>query len=106
MFFHKKQPRQPIIINENTIRKHIFFSGQVQGVGFRWEAKKNADTYRLTGWAQNLDDGRVECEIQGDLFRIQKWIKDFYSDPYINIESYTIEDSTVVPNEQYFTVRY
>ena len=51
------------------VRKHIYFSGQVQGVGFRYRAKNAARANDLTGWVDNLWDGRVEMEVQGELFR-------------------------------------
>ena len=41
------------------------FSGQVQGVGFRYRAYIIAREIGLTGWVMNLDDGRVEMEVQG-----------------------------------------
>ena len=41
------------------VRKHIYFSGQVQGVGFRYRAKNAARANDLTGWVDNLWDGRV-----------------------------------------------
>ena len=36
------------------VRKHIYFSGQVQGVGFRYRAKNAARANDLTGWVDNL----------------------------------------------------
>lgn len=36
------------------VRKHIFFSGWVQGVGFRYRALYAARAMGLTGWVQNL----------------------------------------------------
>ena len=48
-----------------TDRKHMVFSGQVQGVGFRYRAYIIAREIGLTGWVMNLDDGRVEMEVQG-----------------------------------------
>jgi len=44
------------------IRKHIYFSGSVQGVGFRYRAYYIAQSLSLTGWVKNLWDGRVEME--------------------------------------------
>ena len=41
------------------VRKHIYFSGQVQGVGFRYRATNAARANDLTGWVDNLWDGRV-----------------------------------------------
>ena len=47
------------------IRKHIFFTGRVQGVGFRYQSAYYARSLGLTGWVRNLSDGRVEMEVQG-----------------------------------------
>ncbi|WP_333647511.1 acylphosphatase [Lacrimispora sp.] len=47
------------------IRRHIYVSGRVQGVGFRFRTQHFAVGLGLTGWVKNLDDGRVEMEVQG-----------------------------------------
>lgn len=54
------------------VRKHIYFSGQVQGVGFRYRATNAARANGLTGWVDNLWDGRVEMEVQGELSQIEE----------------------------------
>ena len=46
------------------VRKHIF-AGLQSGVGFRYRALYAA-SLGLTGWVQNLWDGRVEMEVQGE----------------------------------------
>jgi len=40
-------------------------SGLVQGVGFRWFVHRHAARLRLSGWAENLPDGRVEVVASG-----------------------------------------
>jgi len=45
--------------------KHILFSGQVQGVGFRYTANRIAARYNLTGFVRNLPNGDVEMLAQG-----------------------------------------
>jgi acylphosphatase len=40
--------------------------GRVQGVGFRWWARKNALELGLSGFAENLADGRVRIIAEGD----------------------------------------
>jgi len=45
--------------------KHIVFTGQVQGVGFRFTAFNMANRYQLTGLVRNLIDGSVEMITQG-----------------------------------------
>ena len=38
------------------VRKHIYFSGQVQGVGFRYRAKNAARANDLTGWVESFPE--------------------------------------------------
>jgi acylphosphatase len=45
---------------------HVFYSGRVQGVGFRYTAKTTAMGFELTGVVRNLPDGRVELIAEGE----------------------------------------
>ncbi len=47
------------------VTRRYLISGQVQGVGFRWFVHRHAARLRLSGWAQNLPDGRVEVVASG-----------------------------------------
>ena len=86
------------------IRKHMIFSGEVQGVGFRYRAFVYAQELGLTGWVINLDDVRVEMEVQGerkqlsrltDRLRESRWIR------ILDIE----EQSIPVIKERGFQIR-
>ena len=44
---------------------NVLYSGQVQGVGFRYAAKTVATGFDLTGVIRNLPDGRVELVAEG-----------------------------------------
>ena len=46
-------------------RMHIFYSGRVQGVGFRYTVKSAAAGFEATGTVRNLLDGRVELVAEG-----------------------------------------
>ena len=46
-------------------RMHIFYSGRVQGVGFRYTVKSVAAGFEVTGTVRNLLDGRVELVAEG-----------------------------------------
>ena len=46
-------------------RLHIFYSGRVQGVGFRYKVKTLANGFEVTGIVRNLSDGRVELVSEG-----------------------------------------
>jgi acylphosphatase len=58
------------------IAKHIFFNGQVQGVGFRFTAQQVAVRYELTGFVRNTHDGKVEILFQGKAADIDNAIED------------------------------
>ncbi len=45
---------------------HVFISGSVQGVGYRFFVKSWAKTYGIAGWVGNIPDGRVEGVFQGE----------------------------------------
>ncbi len=48
-------------------RLHAFFSGHVQGVGFRYRSASTAARFSgITGEVRNLDDGRVELTAEGE----------------------------------------
>lgn len=79
------------------VRKHIYFSGRVQGVGFRFQASWAAKRFGLTGWVKNLYDGRVEMEVQGDADAIDSMLEALTSDTYIRI---TDIDSVEIPLEE------
>src|SRR5215217_5500219 len=46
-------------------RRTYYFSGHVQGVGFRYTARQAAQGHQVTGFVRNLDDGRVELIMEG-----------------------------------------
>ena len=45
------------------VARQIFYSGRVQGVGFRYAARRIATGFEVTGSVRNLADGRVELQI-------------------------------------------
>ncbi len=49
----------------DRMRKHIIFSGEVQGVGFRYRMYHAACANGVSGWVRNLYDGSVEAELEG-----------------------------------------
>ena len=46
--------------------KLVYYSGNVQGVGFRATAAAIARRHAVRGWVRNLSDGRVELFVDGD----------------------------------------
>ena len=59
-------------------RVHILISGLVQGVFFRASIAEKARKLKLTGWARNLPDGKVEAVFEGEREKIEEifgWAK-------------------------------
>jgi acylphosphatase len=51
--------------NTDSHRKACYFSGHVQGVGFRYTVKNVALRHDVRGYVKNLPDGRVELVMEG-----------------------------------------
>jgi acylphosphatase len=55
-------------------RVTCFFSGRVQGVGFRFHATEVAKKFSVTGTVQNLNDGRVKVVAEGEIDEIHRFL--------------------------------
>jgi acylphosphatase len=62
-------------------RATIFVRGRVQGVGFRWWTRARALELGLTGFARNLEDGRVEICAQGTIKAIERLVELIEEEP-------------------------
>ncbi|MEX1040920.1 MAG: acylphosphatase [Pirellulaceae bacterium] len=52
-------------MDSTPIRLSVWFSGNVQGVGFRQTSWRIAQSHPVSGWVRNLPDGRVEMLVEG-----------------------------------------
>ncbi|RKY03041.1 MAG: acylphosphatase [Spirochaetes bacterium] len=88
---------------KNLYQLHMFVSGRVQGVGFRFYTIEKARKYGIKGWVKNLYDGRVEILAEGpkqNLLLFRQDIKLGPSMAYVSeisehweeIKSYTFDD--------------
>lgn len=87
------------------IRKHIRFTGRVQGVGFRYRASYAARSLGVTGWVKNREDGSVEMEAQGTQEHINRMLTMLNRDSYIRIERVDTEEMPPLEGETGFHVR-
>ena len=56
------------------IQRTCYFSGNVQGVGFRYTAQHVAKGFALKGYVRNLSDGRVELVAEGNAKEIDAFL--------------------------------
>ncbi len=77
------------------LRAHLFISGRVQGVNFRWYTQDKAQELGLTGWVRNLWDGRVEAIFEGE----EKAVRDAVAWCHIGPSSARVDNVEVTYEE-------
>ena len=89
-------------MRDEIIRKHLVFSGIVQGVGFRWRAMRAAEAAGATGWVRNDRGGTVTMELQGTEAQIDSVIAAIERGSYIRVEGLEAKRIPVEKNESGF----
>lgn len=87
------------------VRKHMRFTGRVQGVGFRYRAKYAANGMGITGWVRNEWDGSVEMEAQGTEKQINYMLTMINKSDYIVINNIETKMIPVEEHETGFHIR-
>ena len=88
------------------ICKKANFSGQVQGVGFRFTCQQIAGNFRVTGTVRNLSDGSVELIAQGEDGEVNGFINEILQTMSSNIGSKKISDYEVDSKHHSFRISY
>jgi acylphosphatase len=85
----------------------VFFSGRVQGVGFRFYARDIAQSLMLTGWVSNCSNRDVECEVQGNETDVDVFCERMKDGPPLaRVCSMRINNLPIVPGETSFDILY
>lgn len=53
----------------------VFYEGRVQGVGFRYSARRVAAGFDIAGYVRNLPDGRVELLASGEDDEVEAFLQ-------------------------------
>jgi acylphosphatase len=69
------------LTEKESKRAHLYISGRVQGVNFRYYTWQQALISGVTGWVRNLMDRRVEAVFEGDENSVQGMIDWCYKGP-------------------------
>ncbi len=78
-------------------RMQVFYSGRVQGVGFRYTVKRVTAGFEVTGTVRNLPDGRVELIAEGaeaELNEFRQAIRDAGMEHFIQSEDVSWREAT------------
>lgn len=87
------------------IRLHLTFEGEVQGVGFRFQARMAAERLGVTGWVENNLDGTVEMEAQGTAAEIERLIQEVSEARFVRVTHVWRSRVPLAEHEYYFTVK-
>ena len=75
----------------------ITITGNVQGVGFRHNALREARYLRIKGFVKNLSDGSVYIEAEGSTEQLKTFIEWCHKGPRFGfVESVKVEESIPV----------
>ncbi|KAJ9130629.1 hypothetical protein NKR23_g12111 [Pleurostoma richardsiae] len=85
----------------------VAHGGTVQGVGFRYFARRRAAEHGLTGWVRNTANNKVEGEVQGENEAIKAFLKDMDRGPkHAHVVRLDKEDRDPVEGDSAFEIRH
>ncbi len=87
-------------------RRTYLFSGRVQGVGFRYTARRAAAGRAVSGYVRNLDDGRVELVLEGDDGEMDRVLEGIMEEVGGNVSKTTCVNDLASGEFEGFVVRH
>ena len=87
-------------------RRLIHYSGQVQGVGFRYAVDRAAAGRAVTGYVANLPEGRVELLVEGTVAEIEILLAEISERFAGQISDVATQDSPATGEFTGFAVRH
>ena len=88
-------------------KNHVLIEGKVQGVFFRANMQRVAESLDLTGWVGNLPDGRVEAVVEGaenNMAAMLDWCRQ--GPPYAAVRQVKITEEPYSGDYRDFSIRY
>lgn len=87
------------------IQNEVHYSGQVQGVGFRFSTQKVARRHPVTGFVENLVDGRVRVVVEGEHAAVSDFLRDVVSTMAGFIREVNVKDRSATDAFTSFEIR-
>jgi acylphosphatase len=88
-----------------TVCKHAYYSGRVQGVGFRFTAQHVAEGFAVAGYVRNLPDGTVEVLAEGSVEQVNGFLSTLAQQMAEYIEESRVEEEAF-QGVRGFRIRY
>jgi acylphosphatase len=89
-----------------AVRYDVHFAGRVQGVGFRYTTCRVAARFAVSGWVQNLSDGRVRCVAEGSPAELDAFVSAVEGAMAGHVAERTVARGAATGEFRGFTVRH
>lgn len=103
---HLPKYKQSKVVSRTNQRRHVLYSGHVQGVGFRFTAEQIARGFKVTGYVKNLPDGRVELVAEGTLDQLEAFLQELAEQRAGFIRSVVCDSRPATDEFASFNIRY
>jgi len=93
--------------SSDDVAMQAIVRGRVQGVGFRYSARSQAQRLGITGWVKNRADGAVEVYAEGsreDLAAFEEWLRE--GPPYAHVTGIEVRRPVPVGSYTRFSVEF
>ncbi len=84
----------------------VFFSGRVQGVGFRYQTLQVAKQFEVSGFVRNLSDGRVQLEAEGGESEVKGFVAEVKDQLSVFIRQTESSSERRAPRFKGFTIAH
>jgi len=84
---------------------HVHYSGNVQGVGFRWTTRTLAGGHDVAGYVRNLPDGRVELFAEGPQREVKALLDDVQAEMGRHIRDASVQWGPPTGTTEGFSIR-
>ena len=88
------------------LRRTIYYSGRVQGVGFRFTTEAIASRLSICGFVRNLPDGRVEVVAEGTEMELGRFQGEIHDAMRGNIREVEAADGTATGKFTSFRIAF
>ncbi len=87
-------------------RREIHYRGRVQGVGFRYTARRLAGNFEVVGFVRNLPDGRVHLVVEGEKSEVSQFLAALANELGNHIREAAVDVQPATGEFAAFEIRY